>query len=369
MSPHPLSQSVGALARHAETVHLGQSLESVAATLRYAESAMVVVLDEPLVAGVVDEAGLSACLAAGADPHEPLERAMRPANTIAPYATGAEALRRFEDEGSGPLVVVDEAGHLLGILSPSDLFPKRIEPMRPPAIGGMATPFGVYLTTGGVRAGASNLALVSTGMLLFTLFLAGVLLTDPLAAALVQEPRWQGVEEAVSEYLPILLFLVGMRALPLAGTHASEHMVVHAIERGEPLIASVVARMPRVHPRCGTNIAVGAGIFLGVFHADFLADEQIRLLLAGLATLALWRPVGSLAQRWVTTKPPSAHQIDAGVEVGRALLERFSASPHTTPSFAARIWNSGMLHVMAGAGLSAAIVSLLSNALGLNLPL
>lgn len=369
MSLHPLSQSVGALARHAETVHLGQSLESAAATMRYAESAMVVVLDEPFVAGVIDEAGLSNCLAEGADLHEPLERAMRDASTIAPHATGAEALRRFTDEGSAPLVVIDAAGHLLGILSPSDLFPKRHEPVRPPSIGGMATPFGVYLTTGSLRAGAGNLALVTTGMLLFTLFLAGVLLTDPLTAALYQKPGWERVAAAVSEYLPIVLFLLGMRSLPLAGTHASEHMVVHAIERGEPLVPSVVARMPRVHPRCGTNLAVGAGVFLGVFHSRFLPDDQIRLLVAALATFGLWRPAGSFVQRYITTKRPSQRQVEAGARVGQELLEKYQASPHYSPPFAVRIWNSGMLHVMAGAALSAAIVSVISNVLGLNLPL
>ena len=368
MSAHPLSQSVGALARHAETAHLGQSLETVAAKLRFAESGLVVVLDEPFVVGTVDEAGLAACLAEGADPHEPLERAMRDARTIAPHATGAEALRRFTDEGSGPLVVVDGTGHLIGLLAPSDLFPKRPELARPPMIGGMATPFGVYLTTGGLRAGASQFALVSTGMLLFTLFLVGVLITDPLVAAMLQRPGWEEMANGVSEYLPVALFLLGMRSLPLAGTHASEHMVVHAIERGEPLVGSVVARMPRVHPRCGTNLAVGASLFLGVFHSGFLVDDQIRLLLAALVTLALWRPAGSFAQKYITTKRPSAKQIEASVKVGQELLDKYQSAPHSSPSFALRIWNSGMLHVMAGASASAAIVSLLSNLLGLNLP-
>lgn len=368
MSFHPLSQSVGALARHAETAHLGQSLETVAAKLRYAESGLVVVLDEPFVVGVVDEAGLAKCLADGADPYEPLDRAMRDARVIAPHATGAEALRRFTDEGPGPLVVVDGTGHLLGLLTPSDLFPKRPEAVRPPVIGGMATPFGVYLTTGGLRAGASHMALVSTGMLLFTLFLAGVLISDPLAASLYQRPGWEGFAIGISEYLPIVLFLLGMRALPLAGTHASEHMVVHAIERGEPLVPTVVERMPRVHPRCGTNLAVGASLFLGVFHSGFPHDDQIRLLLAALATLALWRPAGSFAQRYITTKRPSARQIAAGVGVGKDLLDKYQHAPHSTPSFPLRIWNSGMLHVMAGASLSATIVSILSSAMGWNLP-
>jgi uncharacterized protein YqhQ len=45
-------------------------------------------------------------------------------------------------------------------------------------------------------------------------------------------------------------------------------MVVHAIERGEPLVLEVVRRMPRVHPRCGTNLVAGIALFLGL--ANFL---------------------------------------------------------------------------------------------------
>ncbi|MER3495923.1 MAG: hypothetical protein C4320_03425, partial [Armatimonadota bacterium] len=60
------------------------------------------------------------------------------------------------------------------------------------------------------------------------------------------------------------MFVILFRLLPLAGTHAAEHMAVNALERGEPLDPEVVARMPRTHIRCGTNLAVGAGLFFGI---------------------------------------------------------------------------------------------------------
>jgi uncharacterized protein YqhQ len=43
--------------------------------------------------------------------------------------------------------------------------------------------------------------------------------------------------------------------------------VVHAIERGEPLLAESVRAMPRVHPRCGTNIVAAAFLATTVYTA------------------------------------------------------------------------------------------------------
>lgn len=368
MEGTPLARPVGALLRFAETVHLGQSLEVAAAKLRQAEGGVVVVLDEPVLAGVVTEASIAECLARGFAPEDDLDPAIRPARVIAPHATGAEALRRF-DEDPSTLVVADEAGRVLGVLAPSDLFPKFQDVLRPAALGGMATPFGVYLTTGAVSAGAGPFALMTTGMLLFTLFFGAATVSDLLATRLWMNGVAEAWTGAVRELLPVGLFLLGMRLLPLAGTHASEHMVVHAIERGERLEPNAVKRMPRVHPRCGTNLAVGAAVFLGLFHAGFIPDEQLRLLVAGLATLMLWRPLGGAIQWFVTTKPPTDRQVRSAVATGKALLERYQTASITVPSFPVRLWRSGLFHVMGGALLAGAAVAWISNALGLDVPL
>ncbi|MCO5296699.1 MAG: DUF1385 domain-containing protein [Fimbriimonadaceae bacterium] len=368
MAGNPLAHPVGALLRFAETAHLGQSLEVAASKLRHAEGGLVVVLDEPVLAGIVTEASLAQCLAEGMVPDDPLDAAVRPARVIAPHATGADALRRF-DEDPSTLVVADEHGRVLGILAPSDLFPKFQEPIRPPAIGGMATPFGVYLTTGAVSAGAGHFALVTTGMLLFTLFFGAATISDLLATRLWMQGLSESWANAMRELLPVGLFLLGMRLLPLAGTHASEHMVVHAIERGERLEPQTVKRMPRVHPRCGTNLAVGAAVFLGLFHAGFIPDEQLRLLVAGLATLMLWRPLGGAMQWFVTTKPPTDRQVQSAVRTGQELLDRYQTVSVVAPAFPMRLWRSGLFHVMGGALLAGAAVAWLSGMLGLEIPI
>src|SRR2546423_10530097 len=71
----------------------------------------------------------------------------------------------------------------------------------------------------------------------------------------------------ILQALPFPLFLLFVRALPLVQYHAAEHQAVHAMERGEPLDPEIVRRMPRVHPRCGTNIMAGGMVFLIVFIA------------------------------------------------------------------------------------------------------
>ena len=190
-------------------------------------------------------------------------------------------------------MVIDQNGKPLGILAPSDLYPKHVIQPRPPLVGGMATPFGVYLTTGSIRAGVGDLALMTTGMCMFGLLLAGVFITMPISDLLLHWNVPANVTAAVEGGFPYLIFLLGMRLLPLSGIHAAEHKVVHAIERGEELVPATVRRMPRVHPRCGTNLAVGASIFIGLGTLTLISQEWLRLMIAGIATLALWRPIGT----------------------------------------------------------------------------
>jgi hypothetical protein len=206
-------------------------------------------------------------------------------------------------------------------------------------------------------------------MLLFTLLFAaqmvGIWLGDALLAGRPDANPW--LVGALENAVPLALFLLAMRALPLAGTHAAEHQVVHAIERGEELDARIVSRMPRVHPRCGTNVAAGASLFLGIAMTPWTPYLELRLLAAALVTLTMWRRLGSWIQLNVTTKPPSAQQLMGGIAAGHQLLERFARVRVGYPTLGMRIWNSGMLHVMAGSLLVFGFVQLLSRLLGVDL--
>jgi hypothetical protein len=316
---------------------------------------------------VVTQSSLAAVLAAGVHPDDSISQAYDVnANALPPYATADRALEIFSRGEVSAIPIVDDYGHLMGVLTPADLFPKRDNAPRPAMVGGMATPFGVYLTTGTIGAGAKGWALVATGALMSTVFAVIGL----LASQAIDFARLQGlqVSQGFSEAFQFALFLLAFRLMPIAGIHAAEHKVVHAIERGEELTRETVRRMPRVHPRCGTNLVVGLSILIGVASAEWLLKEaEPRVILAAIATLVFWKPLGSLVQYWGTTKEPSDKQIDMGIRSAEELLTGYATGPGGRRNFFWRLWNSGIFHVLAGGILVLCGIELLQLALGVHL--
>jgi hypothetical protein len=352
----PLAMPVGALAAHTDPIQKGSSVRAAALALAESGVHAIAVAEGPRLIGIVDEPVLLSALARGLDTNNPVEDVMDPNPLVLPpHATGAEALRLFSETGRHAIAVVDVMGNAVGVLTPSRLFhPPRVT-YRPQAVGGLATPFGVYLTNGTVSGGAQGFALVAAGTLLFGLFFVAMFAVLGLAHAFgldVRDLTVQGWMNAATS----LLFLAGIRLIPLAGTHGAEHMVVHAIERGEDLVPEVVRRMPRVHPRCGTNIAVGAMLFLGLFTWEWSEHADLRLLGAMLATLFLWRPLGSFVQYYFTTRPPNDRQLMSGIRAGRELLAASMVAPRSTGGFFRKLASSGIIHVVFGATLAQVVV-------------
>jgi len=167
---------------------------------------------------------------------------------------------------------------------------------------------------------------------------------------------WMGVTG-----LLFLVFLLLMRAAPLlAGYHAAEHQTVHAMEAGKPLTPAAVARMPRVHPRCGTNlwaimqlslVALGA---LATWLSTDVGRQSLPLLMPVAVALALcialgWRALGGWLQHAFTTRPPSAREIASGIRAGQEVTRRHLATPATARLHPAqRIWGMGLLQAAAG---------------------
>ena len=306
------------------------------------------VVDRGRLVGVVTEGRMAALLAGGCLLTDSVASAIDPCVlTVPPYAAGAEALRSLIETGVPALVVVDDSGQVMGLIEASDLYPRpTFQPALSP-VGGMATPFGVHLTAGVTSAGVPHLALVSTGVLMCSLLIVSILATEAVVFRM-ESVRWaMHYAGTVNGVLPFVLFLLGMRLLPISGIHAAEHKVVHAIERGEELTPVVVRRMPRVHPRCGTNLAVGVTLFLGLATSHW-ADEPTRLIVAGVVTLFFWQRLGTLLQFYATTRRPTDRQIAMGIRAGRELLENYKRARTWTPTLWQRIWHSGMLHVIAG---------------------
>jgi CBS domain-containing protein len=367
--PDPLNQPVGALLRPTEILQASDSINLAALELRECPFGALPVTSNGQMLGLVTEASIAQALSSGLPGHASLESIVeREATYISAFASGAEALRQFADTGVSRLVVLDKEGNYLGMLSPSDLLPKKLYRPRPSVIGGMATPFGVYLTTGSIGAGAGPLALVATGMLMFGLFLTGDVAAYYTTEALLRGDASDRTIWAVRNFMPLLVFFLGLRLLPLSGIHAAEHKVVHAIERGEELHPDVIRRMPRIHPRCGTNLAVGASLFLSIMFSKVITSEELRFLVAVFVTLICWKPIGNAVQWLITTKPPNDKQIQMGIRAGEELLEKYWMTRGAIPSPLKRIWNSGIFYVIAGSTACYGLARALLWILGLDVP-
>lgn len=359
--PEPLTLSVGALCRRIDPIDAGTSLARASQVMVEEQTDALPVTQDGVFQGVLEEGGIQRALEEGWELSEPVASLVKQDYAaISPFATGAEALRILEQSRGARLVVIDGIGGVLGFMTPSRLVAPPHELYRPKTVGGMATPVGVYLTNGAIGAGVPWWALALTGAVLFGHFLLGVFLVTAIANFLpleITKASWfLGAGDAVA----LAVFLVGLRLNPLAGIHGAEHMVVHAIERGEPLEMNVVKRMPRIHPRCGTNLAAGAMIFLGVMGTPWIPTLDLRLLAALLATVLLWRPVGAFLQHYVTTRKPTDAQLAMGIRSGEALLRAHQTSQALPPSPWQRIMSSGIGPILLGsAGLQLLVWAIL----------
>jgi hypothetical protein len=172
------------------------------------------------------------------------------------------------------------------------------------------------------------------------------------------------------DLLPFVVFLILLRLSPLAGIHAAEHMVVHAIEEGEDLVVQKVRAMSRVHRRCGTNLmallvlisAIAALFWRYAAHnaasgpAGSSEAATYGLVVLAVIALLMWRRLGAGLQRWLTTKRPADRQLLSAIAVGEELLAKVRARPHARVGLRRRIWNTGFVQVVAGFAAVTALV-------------
>lgn len=302
----------------------------------------------------------------------------RQAVCVSRHMTLAQTAEILSKHNLGAVPVIDEYGRFVGVAARADVTSALSLMIRPPTVAGIATPLGVYLTTGNVRAGAGDVGLFLSGVALMLMYFAAICAVYG-AAWLVDRSgvfgsfslwalldstgnhaaRWMDILRDVMLGLTVPIFLLLIRALPISGYHAAEHQVVHAIENGEPLNPERVQLMPRVHPRCGTNIAAAVALFFLV--RQIVSDEAALLSFVFVLVLA-WRSVGGYFQHYVTTKPPSRKQIESGIRAGESLIERYRESPGYRALGLRRIWNTGMPQVMLGAAATLGIGELIGMA-------
>ena len=393
LSGHDLDPRLISVARPARAVTPGARIGFVAEVLRVSPYRVVPVVDAhpssandddapPRLLGLIREEDVLRALLAAPDGPERARLRESPAGPLVTPATvfvtpstrTSEAAALLDTSGADALPVVDARGAYLGLVARSDLVQDLVRPFKPPLVGGMATPLGVYLTTGQASGGVGALALMLSGLVLFSLHVVAQSVAFAgesclRAAALLGGPAFlsallPGLHTFVGEVVPLLvqlaLFLLLLRLSPVAGYHAAEHQVVHALERSEPLAVETVRAMPRVHPRCGTNLVAG-GLLLTLGAAVFAPllrrvvgesdSEMAGYVLAALPALVWWRSVGGWLQQHFTTRPATDAQIESGIRAARELLrahDRAPFAPLRGRRVLWRFWRMGFLQIMTG---------------------
>jgi len=283
----------------------------------------------------------------------------------------AEALQYLQANLLDRAVVLDINGGLLGVVTRAELVSAVCGRVRPQMIGGMATPFGVYLTGGGVRGGVGDLALMSTGIYLACLQLAALVLAAFLVGPggwiykLPAPVEWQNAISRLGVDVPggILFAIMFRLSSFITGYHAAEHQVVHTIEAGDDLRPEVVRAKPRVHPRCGTNLVTGILILTAFWDQSpkWVPEwgSEAMVLMALFTTAFFWRRLGSLVQQHITTSPASPRQIQSGIKAAQELMDRFQQRPPVRRKLFHRIWNMGLIQVLTGSMLVIGLVEAL----------
>lgn len=235
---------------------------------------------------------------------------------------------------------------------------------RPGRISGTALPFGVHLSNGAYGS-AGNLHLIYGGMNIFGLLAIALVITYveawlvelatgvPLPALLLglmpQVPGPDGQTwQTVMTLLPLANFLLVLRMSSLAGYHAAEHKVVSAIERYGHATFELAKEMPRVHPRCGTVLLLGILPFLVVAIPMIYQGEY---LLAAVVTMVGWilrYHTGFFIQNYFTTKTPTPHQLQAGLQAGNKLLSQWRDNPHKNVPWLRSLWIRGFPQMILG---------------------
>jgi len=322
----------------------------------------MLVVKDGRVAGAVSEQAIATALAQADDVEAALDGPIDELVECCPVfvstsVSAREAARVFAESGLDMLPVVDGWGGLRGAVYRKDVVGLLSRNLRPPTVGGMATPLGVYLTTGSITGGAGSFGLYLTGISLGVLMIVAKLIGDRMVgklgilAAHYLPPLLNarisllGLYDLVTAAVSIGIMLLLLRLSPLAGYHGAEHMTVHAIEHGEDLTTEAVRRMPRVHPRCGTNLLGALAIFV-LITSQF--GGEIAAMVAILVVILGRRAVGDWMQSAFTTKPPTDRQLANGIAAGEQILRRFHEHPSYQVFGFPRIWNMGFIQAAAG---------------------
>lgn len=219
---------------------------------------------------------------------------------------------------------------------------------------GFVTPFGIRIYTSFAEAGATNLQMYLTGVILGL-----IILICQCAIGYWQQFSEIIIDPALNSLMLMTLLIFIFRLTPTASIHASEHQVILAMENENELNHDSVKTQDRVSTRCGTNLMV---LFLML---NLFANLSRYISLSGLAqvlfiivtcvlSLLTYTSIGGFIQRYFTTKPARPKDIDRAIEIGIEHNTKFceymlqNNTPSKLKMCFMHIKHSGMLPMLCG---------------------
>ena len=355
------------------------TVRRAAGLIKGSEGSRLVVVSDGGVVGAITERAISSFLAATNDLDaamlEPIGPLVEPHPVFLSSSVSLEeAMQVFSANDVDMLPVIGSHGMVHGVVYRSDVIGCLTRTLRPPTIAGMATPLGVYLTTGSLRGGAGSPGLFLTGVAMMLMITASTLFVDVLqsvvsrfthinlavvmaSAPLSLRPNIYDLALYLSTGLTAVIMLALLRLSPLAGYHAAEHMTVHAIEAGEALTpessAADASRAPKVRDQSDGG---GERVYYYHHQVQWAVRSAGRPCCSDVG-LAKDRRLAAVLR--VTTKPPTQEQLNNGIAAGEQLIERYQRRPGYQVSGFQRMWNMGFLQVLLGMGATIGLLTLL----------
>lgn len=138
---------------------------------------------------------------------------------------------------------------------------------------------------------------------------------------------------ALSQLLPLPIFFIVMRLTNVAKYHGAEHKAVSAYEKTARPDLEQIAAASRIHPRCGTNVALPLmlGLSFAVwFNWGFLIQAMMIVAVLEIFRFVAKNPLsvfskgyllGGFALQKVTTMEPEEDKIEVAAAALNMLLD------------------------------------------------
>ena len=224
-------------------VTTSDSVRRAAGLIKGSDGSRLIVVNGGAVVGTVSEQAIVDFLSTAGDVESamklPVDALVEPQPVfINSGVTLKEAAQVFASTGADTLPVIGSHGMVQGVLYRSDVIGSLTRTLRPPTIAGMATPLGVYLTTGSQCGGAGSAGLFLTGVSMMLMIAASTLIVNSLPGVIARsmhinigafmasmpillQPHLRDLVFYASTGLTVVIMLFMLHLSPLSGYHAA----------------------------------------------------------------------------------------------------------------------------------------------------